>query len=60
MGYFFELWKDKAAKGEGRAPSFISSARQTSSKWVIFSNYGRIRQRKERDGLRLLSGLPKV
>ena len=31
-----------------------------SSEWVPFSNYGRLRQRKERDGLRLSSAVPKI
>ena len=31
-----------------------------SSKWVPFSNQGRIRQQKERDGLRLSSAVPKI
>ena len=30
MGTFFELGKDKAAKGEGWAPPFISCAQDTS------------------------------
>ena len=29
MGTFFELGKDKAAKGHGRAPPFISCAQDT-------------------------------
>ena len=29
MGTFFELGKDKAAKGEGRAPPYISCAQDT-------------------------------
>ena len=29
MGTFFELGKDKAAKGKGRAPPFISCAKDT-------------------------------
>ena len=29
MGTFFELGKDKAVKGEGRAPPFISCAQDT-------------------------------
>ena len=33
---------------------------QPSRKWVPFSNKGRIRQRKERDGLRLSSAVPKI
>ena len=33
---------------------------QPSRKWVPFSNQGRIRQRKERDGLRLSSAVPKL
>ena len=32
---------------------------QPSSKWVPFSNKGRIRQRNERDGLRLSSAVPR-
>ena len=31
-----------------------------SSEWVPFSNYGRLRQRKERDGLRLSSAVSKI
>ena len=31
---------------------------QPSSKWVPFSNEGRIRQRKERDGLRVSLAVP--
>ena len=37
-----------------------SLLRQHSSKWVPFLNYGRIRQRMERDGLRLSSAVPKI
>ena len=33
---------------------------QRSSKWVPFLNWGRIRQRKEREGLRLSSAVPKI
>ena len=33
---------------------------QPSSKWVPFSNLGRIRQRKERDRPRLPSAVPKI
>ena len=33
---------------------------QPSRKWVPFLNKGRIRQRKERDGLRLSSAVPKI
>ena len=33
---------------------------QPSSKWVPFSNEGRLRQRKEKDGLRLSSAVPKI
>ena len=33
---------------------------QPSKKWVPFSNQGRIRQQKERDGLRLSSAVPKL
>ena len=33
---------------------------QPSSEWVPFSNYGRLRQRQERDGLRLSSHVPKI
>ena len=33
---------------------------QPSSKWVPFSNQGRIRQRKERDGLSYSSAVPKI
>ena len=33
---------------------------QPSSKWVLISNEGRIRQRKVRDGLRLSSAVPKI
>ena len=33
---------------------------QPSSKWVPFSNQGRIRQRKERDGLCLSSAVPRI
>ena len=33
---------------------------QSSSKWSLFSNQGRIRQRKERDGLRLSYAVPKI
>ena len=33
---------------------------QPSSKWVLFSIQGRIRQRKERDWLRLSSAVPKI
>ena len=33
---------------------------QPSSKWVPFSNQGRIKQRWERDGLRLSSAVPKT
>ena len=32
----------------------------TQQKWVSFSNKGRIRQRKKRDGLRLSSAVPKI
>ena len=32
---------------------------QPNSKWVPFSNKGRIRQRKARDGLRLSSAMPR-
>ena len=33
---------------------------QFSSKWEPFSNQGRIRQQRERDGLRLSSVVPKI
>ena len=33
---------------------------QPNIKWVPFSNQGRLRQRKERDGLRLSSAVPKI
>ena len=33
---------------------------QPNSKWVPVSNKGRIRQQKERDGLRLSSAVPKI
>ena len=33
---------------------------QPSSKWVTFSNQGKIRQRKERDGLRLSFVVPMI
>ena len=33
---------------------------QPSSKWVSFSDKGKIRQRKERDGLRLSSAVSKI
>ena len=33
---------------------------QPSSKWVPFSDQGRIRQRKERDWLHLSSAVPKI
>ena len=33
---------------------------QPNSEWVPLTNLGRIRQRKERDGLHLLSAVPKV
>ena len=33
---------------------------QSSSKWIPYSNKGRIRQRKDRDGLRLSSAVPKI
>ena len=35
-------------------PTTENSRCQPSSKWISFSNQGRIRQRNERDGLRLL------
>ena len=31
-----------------------------SSKWVPFLNQGRIRQQKERDGLRIFPAVPKI
>ena len=33
---------------------------QPSSEWVSFSNYGRLRQRKQRNGLRLSLAVPKI
>ena len=33
---------------------------QPSSKWVPYSNKGRIRQRKERNGLHFSSAVPKI
>ena len=33
---------------------------QPSSKWIPFSNLGRIRQQKEKDGRRLSSAVPKI
>ena len=35
-------------------------SQSTSSKWVPFLNKGRLRQRKERDGLCLSSAMPKI
>ena len=37
-----------------------SKTRQSSSEWVPFSNYGRLRQQKERDGHCLSSAVPKI
>ena len=54
MGTFCVLLKDKAARGEGRAPPFICCAR------IPFSNEGRIRQRREMDGLRLSFAVHKI
>ena len=47
----FEAWLRHAATGK---------LCQTSRKWVPFSNKGRLRQRKERDGLHLSSAVPKI
>ena len=47
----FEAWLCHAATG---------NLCQPSSKWVPFSNKGRIRQRKDRDGLCLSSAVPKI
>ena len=33
---------------------------QSSSKWLPFSNYGRTRQRKERDGIHLSFAVPRI
>ena len=33
---------------------------QPSSEWVLFSNWERLRQRKQRDGLRLSSTVSKI
>ena len=41
-------------------PTTANSLCQPSSKWIPFSNQGRIRQRKERDGLRLSSTVPQI
>ena len=37
-----------------------SRCHPSSCKWVPFSNQGRIKQRKERDDLRLSSAVPKI
>ena len=47
----FEAWLSHAATGKLCQPS---------RKLVPFSNSGRIRQRKERDGLCLSSAMPKI
>ena len=38
----------------------VNSRCQPSTKWLPFSNCGKIRQRKERAGLRLSSAVPKI
>ena len=43
-----------------RHAATANSLCQPSRKWVPFSNWGRIRQRKERDGLCLSSAVPKI
>ena len=45
---------------EARLRHAATGKTQPSRKWVPFSNWGRIRQRKERDGLHLSSAVPKI
>ena len=54
--------QEVAVKCEFEAVRHVTNEKlcQSSSKWLHFSNKGRIRQRKERDGLRLSSAVPKM
>ena len=60
------LWHRKSPEGREfeaglRHPTRLkNSLCQPSSKWVSFSNQGRIRQQKERDGLHISSAVPKI
>ena len=55
------LWCRKSPLRLGFAMRRLeNSLCHSSSKWVPFSNQGRIRHRKERDGLCLSSAVPKI
>ena len=49
--------EEKVAEGHEIATEKLC---QPSCNWESFSNHGRIRQRKQRDGLRLSSAVPKI
>ena len=61
--FFFlmaRLWCRKSPKIMSSRLGFAMPTLSTSSIWVPFSNQGRIKQRKERDGVRLSSAVPKI
>ena len=61
LGYSAESRRKALVRGwASPCEDWKNSLCQPSSKWVSFSNKGKIRQRKERDGLRLSSAMPKI
>ena len=54
-----QLWDRKSRLGFAMR-RLENSHCKPISEWVHFSNQGRLRQRKERDGLRLSSAVPKI
>ena len=60
LGYGAESRRKALVRGWALPCDDWKTLCQPSSKWVPFSNQGRIRQRKERDGLRLSSPVPKI
>ena len=58
------LWSRKALEGSEIVSGFCqlenSVIPAVDGYWYFFSNLGRIRQRKERDGLHLSTAVPKI
>ena len=55
-----KLPEGREFEAELRHPMTVKLSLQPSSECVPFSNQGRVRQRRERDGLRFSSAIPKM
>ena len=53
-------WLERLGYGAGSRPKVVSLQCDLAVNGYPFSNKGRIRQRKERGGLRLSSAVPKI